>query len=143
MWAPLPRQFDLYRISLAGTLSVEAPARRMVTVSPYALADGLKDYRVASPEVAYGQQFGGDAKIGINQSLTLDLTVNTDFAQAEVDDQQVNLTRFSLFFPEKRAFFLENEGVFAVGASRSAELFFSRRIGLSGGARCRSRRARG
>ena len=133
MWAPLPRQFDLYRISLAGTLSVEAPARRTVTVSPYALADGIKDYRVVSPEVAYGRQVGGDAKIGINQSLTLDLTVNTDFAQAEVDDQQVNLTRFSLFFPEKRAFFLENAGVFAVGASRSAELFFSRRIGLSGG----------
>ena len=132
-WAPLPRQFGVYRISLAGTLAVEAPSKRTVTVSPYALADGLKDYRVVSPEVAYGRQIGGDAKIGINQSLTLDLTVNTDFAQAEVDDQQVNLTRFSLFFPEKRAFFLENAGTFAVGASRSAELFFSRRIGLSGG----------
>ena len=132
-WAPLPRQFGVYRISLAGTLAVEAPSKRTVTISPYALADGLKDYRVVSPEVAYGRQIGGDAKIGINQSLTLDLTVNTDFAQAEVDDQQVNLTRFSLFFPEKRAFFLENAGTFAVGASRSAELFFSRRIGLSGG----------
>ena len=132
-WAPLPRQFGVYRISLGGTLAVEAPSKRTVTVSPYALADGLKDYGVVSPEVAYGRQIGGDAKIGINQSLTLDLTVNTDFAQAEVDDQQVNLTRFSLFFPEKRAFFLENAGTFAVGASRSAELFFSRRIGLSGG----------
>ena len=133
MWAPLPRQFGVYRISLAGTLAVEAPARRTVTVSPYALADGFKDYGVTSPAVDYGRQVGGDAKIGINQSLTLDLTVNTDFAQAEVDDQQVNLTRYSLFFPEKRAFFLENAGTFAVGASRSAELFFSRRIGLSGG----------
>ena len=133
MWAPVPRQFGVYRISLAGTLAVEAPARRTVTVSPYALVDGFKDYRVVLPEVAYGRQIGGDAKIGINQSLTLDLTVNTDFAQAEVDDQQVNLTRFSLFFPEKRAFFLENAGTFAVGASRAAELFFSRRIGLSGG----------
>ena len=133
MWAPVPRQFGVYRISLAGTLALDAPVRRTVTVSPYVLADGLKDYRVVSPSVDYGRQFGGDAKIGINQSLTLDLTVNTDFAQAEVDDQQVNLTRFSLFFPEKRAFFLENAGTFAVGASRSAELFFSRRIGLSGG----------
>ena len=133
MWAPVPRQFGVYRISLAGTLALDAPARRTMTVSPYVLADGLKDYRVVSPEVDYGRQVGGDAKIGINQSLTLDLTVNTDFAQAEVDDQQVNLTRFSLFFPEKRAFFLENAGTFAVGASRSAELFFSRRIGLSGG----------
>ena len=133
MWAPLPRQFGVYRISLGGTLALEAPSRRTVTVSPYVLADGLKDYRFVSPEVDYGRQVGGDVKLGINQSLTLDLTVNTDFAQAEVDDQQVNLTRFSLFFPEKRAFFLENAGTFAVGAARSAELFFSRRIGLSGG----------
>ncbi|WP_420447077.1 DUF5916 domain-containing protein [Candidatus Palauibacter sp.] len=133
MWAPLPRQFDVYRISLGGTLTLEAPARRTITVSPYALADGFKDYGVPSPEVAFSRQIGGDAKIGLNQSLTLDLTVNTDFAQAEVDDQQVNLTRFSLFFPEKRAFFLENAGTFAVGASRSAELFFSRRIGLQSG----------
>jgi hypothetical protein len=65
--------------------------------------------------------------------MILDLTINTDFAQAEVDDQQVNLTRFSLFFPEKRPFFLENAGLFAVGSSRSAELFFSRRIGLARG----------
>jgi hypothetical protein len=133
MWAPLPRQYDVYRISLAGTVGLAAPAKRTVTVSPYVLADGFKDYEVPSPGVEYGRQIGGDAKIGLNQSLTLDLTVNTDFAQAEVDDQQVNLTRFSLFFPEKRAFFLENAGTFAVGASRSAELFFSRRIGLSGG----------
>ena len=133
MWAPIPRQFDLYRISLAGTVALDAPARRTFTVSPYLLADGFKDYQIGSPEVAYGRQVGGDAKIGLNQSLTLDLTVNTDFAQAEVDDQQVNLTRFSLFFPEKRAFFLENAATFAVGASQSAELFFSRRIGLSAG----------
>lgn len=130
VWAPIPRQFNLYRVSLAGSLVLEAPARRRVTVSPYVLSDGLKDYTVADPEADFGAQVGGDAKIGLNQSLTLDLTVNTDFAQAEVDDQQVNLTRFSLFFPEKRAFFLENAGVFAVGTSQSAELFFSRRIGL-------------
>ena len=133
MWAPIPRQYDLYRISMAGTVAVDAPARRTFTVSPYVLADGFKDYQVGSPEVDYGRQVGGDAKIGLNQSMTLDLTVNTDFAQVEVDDQQVNLTRFSLFFPEKRAFFLENAGTFAVGTSQNAELFFSRRIGLSGG----------
>jgi hypothetical protein len=133
VWAPVPRQFDVYRVSMAGTLELVAPARRTVTLSPYILADGFKDYTVAAPDAEYGQQVGGDAKIGLSQSLTLDLTVNTDFAQAEVDDQQVNLTRFSLFFPEKRAFFLENAGTFAVGAGRSAELFFSRRIGLSGG----------
>ncbi len=133
VWSPLPRQFDLYRVSMAGTLALEAPARRIVTVSPYVLTDGFKDYTVGSPEADFGGRVGGDAKIGLNQSLTLDLTLNTDFAQAEVDDQQVNLTRFSLFFPEKRGFFLENAGAFAVGASRSAELFFSRRIGLASG----------
>ena len=133
VWAPLPRQFDLYRVSLAGSLDLEAPTRRIVTVSPYVLSDGFKDYTVAAPDADFGYKVGGDAKIGLNQSLTLDLTVNTDFAQAEVDDQQVNLTRFRLFFPEKRAFFLENAGTFSVGTSRSAELFFSRRIGLSSG----------
>jgi hypothetical protein len=97
------------------------------------LSNSFKDYTVTSPDAEFGSKVGIDAKVGLNQSLTLDLTVNTDFAQAEVDDQQVNLTRFSLFFPEKRAFFLENAGTFSVGSGRSAELFFSRRIGLSSG----------
>lgn len=133
VWAPLPRQFSINRVSLAGTLELEAPARRIFTASPYVLGDVFRDYTVASPETDVDGKVGGDAKIGLSPSLTLDLTVNTDFAQAEVDDQQINLTRFSLFFPEKRAFFLENAGIFAVGSSRSAELFFSRRIGLTGG----------
>jgi hypothetical protein len=132
-WAPIPRQFNLYRVSMAGTLALQAPEKRVLTISPYVLSDAFKDYTVASPDGSLDPRVGGDAKIGLNQSLTLDLTVNTDFAQAEVDDQQVNLTRFSLFFPEKRAFFLENAGTFAVGSSRSAELFFSRRIGLASG----------
>ncbi|MDH3271676.1 MAG: carbohydrate binding family 9 domain-containing protein [Gemmatimonadota bacterium] len=133
VWAPLPRQFSINRVSLAGTLSLDAPTKRIVTVSPYVLADAFKDYTVVEPDGELDAKVGGDAKVGLTQSLTLDLTVNTDFAQAEVDDQQVNLTRFSLFFPEKRAFFLENAGTFSVGSGRSAELFFSRRIGLSAG----------
>ncbi|MBT8336170.1 MAG: carbohydrate binding family 9 domain-containing protein [Gemmatimonadetes bacterium] len=133
VWAPIPRQFNLYRVSLAGSVDLEAPAKRQITLSPYVLGDALKDYTVPDPEADFGYQVGGDAKIGLNQSLTLDLTANTDFAQVEVDDQQVNLTRFSLFFPEKRAFFLENAGTFAVGSGRSAELLFSRRKGHAGG----------
>ena len=133
VWAPIPRQFNLYRVSLAGTLDLAAPATRIATVNPYVLSNSFKDYTVTSPDAEFGSKVGIDAKVGLNQSLTLDLTVNTDFAQAEVDDQQVNLTRFSLFFPEKRAFFLENAGTFSVGSGRSAELFFSRRIGLSSG----------
>ena len=143
VWAPVPRQYTLYRVSLAGTLDqFEAPARRIVTVTPYVLGDAFRDYSLTTPSADCvgidgrtdcSAQVGGDAKIGITQSLTLDLTVNTDFAQAEVDDQQVNLTRFPLFFPEKRGFFLENAGTFSVGASRAVELFFSRRIGLVSG----------
>ena len=132
-WAPVPRQFTLFRVSLAGTLSgFEAPSKKIFTVSPFLVADAFKDYSLGT-SAEYETEIGGDAKIGLTQSLTLDLTLNTDFAQAEVDDQQVNLTRFPLFFPEKRAFFLENAGSFAVGTPRSTELFFSRRIGLSEG----------
>jgi hypothetical protein len=133
VWAPLPRQFDIFRVSMAGALALEAPTKRIITLSPYLLSEGFRDFTLPPISTDYTSKVGGDAKIGLNQSLTLDLTLNTDFALAEVDDQQVNLTRFSLFFPEKRAFFLENASAFAVGASRSAELFFSRRIGLAAG----------
>jgi len=77
-------------------------------------------------------------KYGVTQTLTADVTVNTDFAQVEADDQQVNLTRFSLFFPEKREFFLENQGVFNFGGVTPSNagdvplLFYSRRIGIDG-----------
>ena len=85
----------------------------------------------------FQREVGVDVRYGITASLNLDVTLNTDFAQAEVDDEQVNLTRFQLFFPEKREFFLENAGQFNVGSmasnDRHAELFFSRRIGLSEG----------
>src|SRR5437667_9227792 len=83
--------------------------------------------------------FGFDAKYGVTTGLTLDVTYNTDFSQVEADEQQINLTRFSLFFPEKREFFLENSGIFAVsggggpssGGTANIVPFFSRRIGLS------------
>ncbi len=133
VWAPLPRQFNIYRVSLAGTVKLEAPAKRILTVTPYALAETFRDYAASPSNWDEDLGFGADAKVGVTQSLTLDLTVNTDFALAEVDDQQVNLTRFPLFFPEKRAFFLENAGTFTVGSGRAAELFFSRRIGLVAG----------
>jgi hypothetical protein len=78
---------------------------------------------------------GGDLKYGLSQNMTLDVTWNTDFAQVEADTQQVNLTRFSLFFPEKREFFLENQGTFNFGSASGDVplLFYSRRIGLDGG----------
>jgi hypothetical protein len=132
-WAPLPRQYNLYRLSHAGVLQdLQLPARRLMTFTPYALGSAQRVPAVHDG-VRYPYEFGGDAKIGITQGLTLDLTYNTDFAQVEVDEQQVDLTRFSLFFPEKRPFFLENAGLFAVGSNQAAELFFSRRIGISQG----------
>ncbi len=76
------------------------------------------------------RDWGLDSKIGVTSSTTLDLTYNTDFAQVEVDEQQINLTRFNLLFPEKRPFFLENRGLFAVGRPGEIDLFFSRRIGI-------------
>src|SRR5919112_1606919 len=77
---------------------------------------------------ATGVQF--DAKVGVTGGLNLDLTYNTDFAQVEVDTQQINLTRFNIRFPEKRPFFLENSELFRVGKGNEIDLFFSRRIGL-------------
>jgi hypothetical protein len=132
-WSPIPRQLDLYRVSMAGRLSgIEAPFRRTVTVTPYVLGTAQRQYR---PEINsdVDADVGGDAKVGLGPDLTLDLTVNTDFAQVEVDDEQINLTRFNLFFPEKRPFFLENAGTFSVGSNQAVELFFSRRIGIERG----------
>ncbi|MFT5516484.1 MAG: hypothetical protein ACI80V_002617 [Rhodothermales bacterium] len=131
-WAPLPRAWDLNRVSVAGVLEgVRVPRLRNVTVTPYLLGRGSKDYQIPSSDREL--DFGGDLKYGITPSLTLDASYNTDFAQVEVDEQQVNLDRFSLFFPEKRPFFLENAGLFAVGEPSEVELFFSRRIGIHEG----------
>ena len=129
-WAPIPRQFNLYRVSLAGTVSgVQTPALRNLKLTPYVLGNALES-GVEPADTEADSDVGGDLKYSITPSLTLDATVNTDFAQVEVDDQQVNLDRFNLFFPEKRPFFLENAGFFAVGNPGEVDLFFSRRIGI-------------
>jgi hypothetical protein len=131
-WAPIPRQFNLYRLSLAGSLTgVETPPLRNFRITPFGLANALQS-GVAPAGTEMDYDFGGDMKYSITPSLTLDATVNTDFAQVEVDDQQVNLDRFTLFFPEKRPFFLENAGFFTVGNPGEVDLFFSRRIGIAG-----------
>ncbi|MCL4866991.1 MAG: carbohydrate binding family 9 domain-containing protein, partial [Gemmatimonadales bacterium] len=128
-WTPLPREFSVYRISAFGALEgLEPPAGRVATATPYVLGSVRRDY--ARPDTDTGLDIGGDVKLGLSSSMTLDLTANTDFAQVEVDEQQLNLTRFNLFFPEKRPFFLENAGTFSVGTAQSTELFFSRRIGI-------------
>ncbi len=137
-WAPLPAAFRLGRISMAGSLSgLEGikPGFNM-QVKPYAAAAFVTRPGAgtdADPDA------GGDVKWGLSSQFTLDLTANTDFSQVEADDEQINLTRYSLYFPEKRDFFLENASLFKVGRSRPfvssprPELmpFFTRRIGIS------------
>ena len=132
-WSPVPREFDLYRLNYAGDLEgLTPPFRRLATVTPYALTSTGRNYEGGETSFNEEADFGGEAKIQVTQGLTFDVTANTDFAQVEVDNQQVNLTRFSLLFPEKRPFFLENAGFFTVGAS-GVDLFFSRNIGITDG----------
>ena len=132
-WAPLDRNFNLNRVSEAGFIEgIKVPSQRLLQVTPYALSLSERGGHQATTQSR--EEYGIDVKWGVTPSLTLDATVNTDFAQVEVDDIQVNLDRFSLFFPEKRPFFLENAGQFAIGNPREVELFFSRRIGINQGA---------
>ena len=130
-WASLPIGFSLNRLSLAGTLTgLDLRNPGNLKVIPYVLGRFDRDYETADTSTEFAPEVGGDIKYSITPSLTLDLTYNTDFAQVEVDDQQVNLDRFNLFFPEKRPFFLENAGLFSVGSPGEVDLFFSRRIGI-------------
>jgi hypothetical protein len=97
-------------------------------LKPFAILGGQK--LSENPDTDVLDDIGVDFKYAITSNLTADLTWNTDFAQVESDNVQVNLTRFSLFFPEKREFFLERAGLFSFGEARQTEIFFSRRIGL-------------
>ncbi len=129
-WSFIPLQFNLYRISRGGQLAdIEVPSQRSATLTPYVLTSATRNFLTAS-KATYPTEFGIDGKLGLTPSLTLDATYNTDFAQVEVDEQRTNLTRFPLFFPEKRPFFLENAGIFAAGTPQAVDLFFSRRIGI-------------
>jgi hypothetical protein len=144
--SPVPRSYSgsgLQRISSAATLvGVEPPpASRNLELKP-SLLSNVTTNRLTSPPISndLDGSFSLDAKYGITNNITADVTYNTDFAQVEIDEQQVNLTRFSLFFPEKRDFFLEGQNVFdfaGTGVITSQPdapiLFFSRRIGLNAG----------
>jgi uncharacterized protein DUF5916/cellulose/xylan binding protein with CBM9 domain len=129
-WAPIPIRYSNFKISLAGTLTglENIHQGRNLKVKPFVSAGVTRGFTHKND--ADG---GVDLKYSLTPSVTLDATYRTDFAQVEVDQQQVNLTRFNLFFPEKRDFFLENTGIFSFGPTANANLvpFFSRRIGLS------------
>lgn len=129
-WSPLGRQFNILRLADAGRLTgLEIASQRNLKIVPYVLGEWSD---VGDDGNDSDGEWGVDIKYSLTPSLTLDLTYNTDFAQVEADESQVSLDRFNLFFPEKRPFFLENAGLFTVGKSQQVELFFSRRIGLSG-----------
>ncbi len=140
-WAPVPVRYSGTRADQAGTLRGLENIRqgRNLKIKPFMIGGGTQS-RAAGATLRTSHDYDGgfDAKYSLTPSMTLDTTFRTDFAQVEVDQQQVNLTRFNLFFPEKRDFFLENSGTFSFGvgsrsSNTSANLvpFFSRRIGLS------------
>ena len=149
----------IFRVSDAATLvGLEVPAgSKNLEIKPYGIGGLTTDVNALPPMSNAGNgDFGVDVKYGVTQNLTTDFTYNTDFAQVEVDEQQVNLTRFSLFFPEKREFFLEGRGIFDFarggvsggfggalrrggsgggffGGGNAPTLFYSRQIGLQSG----------
>jgi hypothetical protein len=145
-WAPLDRRDAVHRMSKAGTLLGLQGIRsgRNLSVKPFVLAGQFSGGSLAAEQKGLEFDGGMDLKYGVTPRLTLDLTYRTDFSQVEVDQEQVNLTRLGLFFPEQRDFFLENSGVFTFGdvmersyrmgsSLRDFSLFHSRRIGLVNG----------
>jgi hypothetical protein len=131
IWPFVSNDSSWYRPASLGHLRGISKANpgRNLEFRPYALGERSQNLD-ADLEDQRGE-LGLDAKWGITPALTADFSINTDFAQEEVDLQQINFTRFSLFFPEKRQFFLEGERMFQFGIRREAELVFTRRIGLS------------
>lgn len=136
-WAPVPKAYSITRVSRAGSLNGLRELNRGLDLrmTPFVTGGASRVLDGGIENDDFEPDIGLDLKYGITAGLNLDVTINTDFAQAEVDDEQVNLTRFPLFFPEKRDFFLENSGQFTVGSAtpfnRIVDLFFSRRIGIS------------
>lgn len=131
-WTPIPRNFTATALAFSGTLIWdETPPRpgANVSVIPYGLAEVNRDYNSQKPSNT-NLNVGFDAKFAVTPSLNLDVTVNPDFAQVEVDQQVTNLSRFELFFPERRQFFLENSDLFGSFGASTIAPFFSRRIGL-------------
>lgn len=131
-WAPIPRNFRMIDLNFNGKLIWEekppSPGSN-ISFIPFLLGSRNRDFVKNAPAVDDADA-GFDAKVAVTPSLNLDITVNPDFAQVEVDQQVTNLSRFELFFPERRQFFLENSDLFGTFGFRNVNPFFSRRIGL-------------
>jgi len=136
-WSHVPRNFSNTSLAFTGKLIWDsAPAKTGLNLSiiPYLLAEVNRDY-TAGTDIDKKFNGGGDAKIAVTSALNLDLTINPDFSQADIDRQITNLTRFNLFFPERRQFFLENSDLFGQFGFSQIRPFFSRQIGLRNGRR--------
>lgn len=133
-WNTVPRQYNVASLAFTGRLNwLEQPAKAGTNISiiPYFTGSTIHDFERNDKKNELNTGF--DAKIAVTSSLNLDLTVNPDFSQTEVDQQVTNLSRFSLFFPERRQFFIENSDLFSQFGFRQIRPFFSRRIGLNNG----------
>ena len=131
-WAPVPRQFPSVTLAYAGILVWDAPPPSPGTnISLIPFVSGAATRDIDTSTDTYQGKIGGDVKVGLTSSLSLDLTVNPDFSQVDVDRQVTNLDRFELYFPEKRQFFLENADLFSNFGYDKIRPFFSRRVGLS------------
>ncbi len=133
MWHKVPEDQDFSDMAFLGDMYFEKPLKKSKSKKsfiPY--INGISSYDFENQNKFNDFEFGGDAKFVIDNSLTLDLTVNPDFSQVEVDDQITNLTRFEVSLPEKRQFFIENSDLFSgFGDRGDSNPFFSRRIGIA------------
>lgn len=135
VWSPVPRQFDFFDLGYLGDLVWDKAPQKVgknIALIPYASVSKDKFYQ-PSERTAEDFSVGGDAKVALSPTLNLDLTFNPDFSQVEVDQQVTNLTRFNIFFPERRQFFIENADVFNQYGQYADRPFYSRRIGLDAG----------
>jgi hypothetical protein len=132
-WSPIPRFYPLVNLAFSRQLIWDEPLKHPggnISVIPYSVVRSNQDFEEGQPAKSE-VNFGGDAKIAVSPALNLDLTVNPDFSQVEVDQQVTNLSRFEIFFPERRQFFLENADLFGSFGLGNSRAFFSRRIGVT------------
>ena len=129
-WPAMSRDYNYFSVSqyarMQGLQGIERGVN--LEIKPY----GIGGYSQVPEERGWDADAGLDLKWGVTANLTADVTLNPDFAQVESDDLRINLTRFNLFFPERRDFFLESADLFKFGLPRDVEVFFSRRIGITG-----------
>lgn len=141
VWSPYPRSFSFNRMEYAGLLNdiLPPPPSTNIQINPYTMVSSSKRTDGAGSKQEDKFKVGGEVKWAVTPNTVMDLTVNTDFAQADADIQVNNVTRFSVLFPEKRQFFLENASLFGpglllgdseTGGSMQLLPFFSRRVGL-------------